>query len=321
MSAKRPVLRIAGVLGAAALLTACASTPSTTQKGGAARLHPASPIDAAVEAGSRLCACRIGVAARHIESGLAYDRLADERFEAASVIKLAVLTEVMAAVREGRVDLAERWTLTPGNKASESGWLKLFDPGLAPTWNDLVTLMIGPSDNTATNAWIERLGIEAINSRMESLGFPNVQLLSVLPWLDPDVPGPRWTGLRFGSAAPGEIALWLSRVATGELIHEDSSRQIFRYLDNTPSRARVARRFPSAALWAGKTGTMSGVRNDAGILRTGKGRFVIVVFSDASPVSNESLPIHPAVAAMGEIARTIVDEWSRTLPDTPGQPR
>lgn len=66
---------------------------------------------------------------------------------------------------------------------------------------------------------------------------------------------------------------------------------------------------------------MSGVRNDAGILRTGKGRFVIVVFSDASPVSNESLPIHPAVEAMGEIARTIVDEWSRTLPDTPGKPR
>ncbi|MDQ5857891.1 MAG: class A beta-lactamase-related serine hydrolase, partial [Acidobacteriota bacterium] len=271
-------------------------------------------------AGARLCSCRIGVAARHLESGLAYDRRADEPFEAASVIKIAVLTEAMAAVRDGRVDLAERWTLTPRNKASESGWLKLFDPGLAPTWNDLATLMIGPSDNTATNAWIERLGIEIINSRMDSLGFRSVRLLSVLPWLDPAVPGPRWTGLRFGVATPGEVALWFSRVATGDLLDDDASRRIFRYLDTAPSRARIARRFSSAALWAGKTGTMSGVRNDAGILRTGKGRFVLVVFTDASPGGNESSPIHPAVAAMGDIARAIVDEWSRALPDV-GEPK
>lgn len=313
MSAKRPALRIAAVLASAALLTACASTPP-------APTSPESPIDAAVQAGSRVCSCRIGVAARHLESGLAYDRRADERFEAASVIKIAVLTEAMAAVRDGRVDLAERWTLTPRNKGSESGWLKLFDPGLAPTWNDLATLMIGPSDNTATNAWIERLGIETINSRMESLGFANVRLLSVLPWLDPAMPGPRWTGLQFGVATPGEVALWLSRVAAGQLLDEDASRRIFRYLDTAPSRARLARRFSSAALWAGKTGTMSGIRNDAGILRTPKGRFVIVVFTDGSPGSNESSPIHPAVAAMGDIARAIVDEWSRNLPDV-GEPR
>lgn len=317
MSPKRRAARLPAVLAAAALFTACASTASRPR----ASIAPTSPIDAAVEAGARLCSCRIGVAARHLESGLAYDRRADEPFEAASVIKIAVLTEAMAAARDGRVDLAERWTLTPRNKASESGWLKLFDPGLAPTWNDLATLMIGPSDNTATNAWIERLGIETINSRMDSLGFRGVRLLSVLPWLDPAVPGPRWAGLRFGVATPGEVALWLSRVATGDLLDGDASRRIFLYLDAAPSRARIARRFSSAALWAGKTGTMSGVRNDAGILRTGKGRFVLVVFTDGSPGGNESSPIHPAVAAMGDVARTIVDEWSRNLPDVPGQPR
>jgi beta-lactamase class A len=280
-----------------------------------------SPIDAAVEAGARLCSCRIGVAARHVESGLSYEHDAAESFEAASVVKIAVLTEAMAGVREGRIDLSERWSLTASNKTSESGWLKLFDPGLSPTWNDLLTLMIGPSDNTATNAWIERLGIDRINARMESLGFRDIRLLSMLPWLDKEVSGPRWDGLKFGVVTPGEVAEWLSRVARGELLDAESSRRMFQYLDRSPSRARLARRFASAALWAGKTGTMAGVRNDAGILRTAKGRFVLVVLTDGSPATNESAATHPAAIAMGEIARAIVDEWSRELPDLPGEPK
>jgi beta-lactamase class A len=292
----------------------------------AARLRPIAPpvpsaIDAAIDAGARLCACRIGVAARHLESDLAYEHNAGDAFEAASVIKIAVLTDAMADVREGRIDLSERWTLTAPKKASESGWLKLFDPGLNPTWNDMLTLMIGPSDNTATNAWIERLGIDRINARMDSLGFRQIRLLSLLPWLDSTVPGPRWTGLKFGTATPREVAEWLARVARGELLDAESSRRIFQYLDTSPSRSRLARRFSGAALWAGKTGTMSGVRNDAGILRTEKGRFVLVVLTDGSSAAQENALTHPAAVAMGEIARVIVDEWSRNLPDIAGEPK
>jgi beta-lactamase class A len=309
----RPTLLALPVL-AAALAGACASTPARIAA-------PPSPIDAAVDAGERLCSCRIGVAARHIESGLSFERNADQEFESASVIKIAVLTEAMAGVREGRIDLAERWTLTDSRKASESGWLRHFDAGLAPTWNDLLTLMVGPSDNTATNAWIERLGVDAVNARMRSLGLDHVRLLSFLPWLDPSADGPRWRELRFGVVTPREVAEWYARVARGELLDAESSLKIFRYLDNAPSRARIARRFSSAALWLGKTGTMSGVRNDSGILRTGKGRFVVVVFTDGSPAVSDGTPTHPAVTATSDIARAIVDEWSRNLPDVPGQPK
>jgi beta-lactamase class A len=313
---KRPRILLGAAL-ATLLGVGCAGAPFRSSVAPPAT----SPIDAAVEAGARLCSCRIGVAARHLESGLSYEHDASESFEAASVVKIAVLTEAMAGVREGRIDLSERWSLAASNKASESGWLKLFDPGLSPTWNDLLTLMIGPSDNTATNAWIERLGIDRINARMESLGFSNTRLSSLLPWLDPSVPGPRWDGLKFGIATPREVADWLERVARGELLDAESSRRMFRYLDTNPSRSRLARRFSSAALWAGKTGTMSGVRNDAGVLRTPKGRFVLVVLTDGSPPESESAATHPAALAMGEIARAIVDEWSRDLPDLPDQPK
>jgi len=309
-----------GLLSATPVLALLLATACT-----AARPRSIAPIssaiDAAVDAGARLCACRIGVAARHVESDRGYERNGGESFEAASVIKIAVLTEAMAGVREGSIDLSERWTLTAPKKASESGWLKLFDPGLNPTWNDMLTLMIGPSDNTATNAWVERLGIDRINARMESLGFRHIRLLSLLPWLDSSAPGPRWNGLKFGIVTPREVAEWLARVARGELLDAESSRRMFQYLDTSPSRSRLARRFSGAALWAGKTGTMSGVRNDAGILRTEKGRFILVVLTDGSSAAQENAVTHPAAVAMGEIARVIVDEWSRNLPDIAGEPK
>jgi hypothetical protein len=66
---------------------------------------------------------------------------------------------------------------------------------------------------------------------------------------------------------------------------------------------------------------MTGVRNDAGILRTAKGRFVLVVLTDGSPATNDSAATHPAAIAMGEIARAIVDDWSTDLPDLPGEPK
>lgn len=282
----------------------------------------ASPIDAAVDAASRRCGCRIGVAARHLESGLTYERNAADLFESASVIKIAILTEAMAQVREGKISLSDRWTLTEEKKADGSGTLLVLDPGLNPTWNDLITLMIGPSDNTATNAWIDRLGIGAINARMEAMGFSRIHLFATLPPLARahDDPSP-WKGFRLGSVSPGDLAEWMSRVARGELLDPESSRAVFQYLDKDPTRQRIARRFPSEMLWAGKSGTMRGVRHDAGILRTKKGRFVLVVLTDGSKAEPASSADHPSVLAIADVAKAIVDVWSTRLPDIVDKPK
>jgi beta-lactamase class A len=279
-----------------------------------------SPVDAAVRVAETRCQCRLGVSARHLESGRAYAHNGALEFESASVIKIAVITEAMAAVREGRLDLAERWTLTDANKADGSGELLMLDAGLNPTWNDLATLMIGPSDNTATNAWIARLGMDRINARMQSLGFAHIRLLGTLPAYSrrDESPSP-WKNLRLGVITPDEVAEWMTRVAKGEILDPESSRRIFEYLDKDPTRLRIARRFPSEALWAGKSGTMSGVRNDSGILRTKKGRFVLVVLT-AEAKSVGIGPDHPAILAIADLAKAIVDEWSRTLPDIVEKP-
>lgn len=297
-------------LAALLALAACASTGPT----------PTSRFDPAVARAQARCQCRMGVAARHVESGRSYEHNGEAEFESASVIKIAVLTEAMAGVREGRVDLAERWDLTAENKADGSGTLLVLDPGLNPTWNDLATLMIGPSDNTATNAWIRRLGIEPINARMASLGFSHIRLFGTIPMLSQkdEEPSP-WKGFRLGTLTPHDVSEWMTSVAKGQLLDAASSKRIFEYLDKDPSRLRIARRFPPGDLWAGKTGSMSGVRNDAGILRTKKGRFVLVIFTDGTKAEGFG-PDHPAVIAIADLAKAIVDGWSKDLPDITEKP-
>ncbi len=277
-------------------------------------------LDAAVASAQRRCQCRVGVSAQHVESGRSYAHNGDAEFESASVVKIAVLTEAMAGVREGRIDLAARWDLTPENKADGSGMLLMLDAGLNPTWHDLATLMIGPSDNTATNAWITRLSVDAINARMQSLGFAHVRIFGTIPWLSQkdDEPSP-WKGFRLGTLTPNDVSRWMGLVARGELLDAASSKQIFAYLDTDPSRLRIARRFPPGDLWAGKTGSMAGVRNDSGILRTKKGRFVLAVFTDGSKADSWG-PDHPSILAIADLSKTIVDLWSRDLPEITTKP-
>ena len=280
------------------------------------------PLEARISALERRCACRMGIAARHLESGRSYEHNAEQDFESASVIKIAVVTEAMAAVREGRIDLSERWTLTPEEKADGSGVLLMLEPGLNPTWSDLITLMIGPSDNTATNAWISRLSVEKINARMEGLGFRHIRLLARIPPLSAakSEPSP-WKDFHLGTLWPREVAEWMAKVAEGTLVDAETSRRIFEYLDKDPTRLRAARRFSSDFLWAGKSGTMRGVRNDSGILRTKKGRFVFAILTDRSAATSASAADHPSVLAIADAARAIYDAWSRDLPDVTEKPR
>jgi len=79
----------AALLCAAGLAAGCATTSAPGP----------SAIDRAVDAASARCGCRMGIAAKHLESGRAYARLADADFETASVIKIAVLTEAIAEAR------------------------------------------------------------------------------------------------------------------------------------------------------------------------------------------------------------------------------
>lgn len=253
----------------------------------------------------------MGFVALHVESGRSLTLNADEPFEAASVIKIALLAEAAARASEGALDLTGRWTLAAASVAAGSGMLDEFDPGLQPTNRDLLSLMVAISDNTAANRFIDLFGRDAVNARMAKLGLPGIRLLGRIP--DRGKEPPKWEPL--GVLTPRDTAEFYRRVATGALLGPEPDGLIARLLAVQHARDRLPRLLldGEGASWAGKSGSYGSVRNDSGILTTRKGRFVLVALADRIPDRKGATA--RSTRAMGDIAAAVVADWSASLPD------
>ncbi len=295
-----------GTLASLALLSACTTIPK-----GLVVTPPDGAVAREVAAIAEKTPARLGIVAIHVESGRRLAWNDTESFEAASVVKMALLAEAAAEWREARFDPNDRWTMMKAAVAAGSGILDEFEPGLMPTNRDLLRIMISLSDNTATNSFIDRFGAFAVNCRMEELGLPGLRLVGRIPDLGQEPE--RWGPL--GRFTPHDTAEYFRRVSAGTLIDEQADlfmREIYR-TQRTKNRIPRLLLEPKENGWAGKTGSMHGVRNDAGVLTTKKGRFVLVVFADRIDDDDKDGPV--VTRAMGEIGKAIVDGWSATLPD------
>ena len=117
----------------------------------------------------------LGVSVRDIKTGAALDIRADERFPTASAIKPAILLELFHQAEAGRIDLLA--TTTPAAKrVGGGGVLQELGDRVTLTWRDLAVLMMAWSDNEATNLLIDKVGLEAVNRRLDALGLARTRL-------------------------------------------------------------------------------------------------------------------------------------------------
>jgi beta-lactamase class A len=117
----------------------------------------------------------LAVSVHDLASGRTIDIRAQEPFAAASCIKPALLLELYHAGAAGAVDLAEP-VPPPAPRAGGGGVLELLGDRSRFTWRDLAVLMMSYSDNDATNALLERVGMDAVNRRLGTLGLTQTRL-------------------------------------------------------------------------------------------------------------------------------------------------
>jgi beta-lactamase class A len=241
-------------------------------------------LDTTFETLERSLGGTLGVFARLLEPGgdiVAYRQ--DEVFPAASTIKVFVLHALLHQASSGALSLGDEVVLDAGEQVSGSGVLKELTPGRGYTLRDLAMLMIIVSDNTATNLLIERLGIATVNDVCRREGWRATELAGKLQrgGKGPSVTSPRDLGDYFlrlwgGQLLPPE----LTRLAQDIYGRQQQAEQLGRdigydgYSSETgSSRLRIA----------SKSGSIRGVRNDAGVIDTGDWVYLLSVMTKGCP--------------------------------------
>src|ERR1700694_1405110 len=119
----------------------------------------------------------VSLFAKNLDTGETYALGADDRVRTASTIKIAVMVEAFARVAEGKAKWSDELALTKAARFSGSGVLQELSDGLRLTLRDCVNLMMLVSDNTATNLVLDYLTTDAVNVRMNSLGFKGTRIM------------------------------------------------------------------------------------------------------------------------------------------------
>lgn len=184
---------------------------------------------------------------------------ADARRPAASVVKIPILIELLARAQAGDLSLEERMRLDGASKVGGAGVLLELHEGLELTLRDLGILMIVVSDNTASNMLIDRLGMDAVNRRMEAIGMTE-SVLGRKFMIDPNALHAK----NFTTAR--DMATCLARLQRGELLDEAMTAEAVEILKRQQYREKIPLLLPEDVMVAHKTGEISGTRHDVAIV-------------------------------------------------------
>ncbi|MBB5958642.1 beta-lactamase class A [Saccharothrix tamanrassetensis] len=223
----------------------------------------------------------------------------------ASVFKVPVAVELARQGAAGLVDLGERITYVPGTGTDSPYGLATYRHEVTISWHDLAVLMIGISDNVATDLVVGRIGLPAVARLLTGLGFTRTAVPYDCDGLFRTVRddlGDAFTEDAF-TALSREEYLRL-RILQPEHTCRTTAEETTRLLgmvwrdEAAPAEACAdVRNWLGLQVWphrlrsgfhedgvrvSGKTGTLPMVRNEAGVVEfPDGGRYAVGVFTQA----------------------------------------
>ncbi len=214
----------------------------------------------------------VGVAFHDLESGSSIDLRADERFHAASTMKVPVMIELFRRVDTGALRLDQGIPLVNHfvsiadgssyalNPADDSDSLAYTLVGTRVAVRDLVEHMITRSSNLATNALIELVGAKNANAAAHQLGASNIKVLRGVE----DTPAFR-AGMNNTTTAH-DLAALLEAIETGRAASRASCDTMRAILSRQEFNDEIPAGLPPGTKVAHKTGWITGVLHDAAIV-------------------------------------------------------
>ena len=182
-------------------------------------------------------------------------------FTQASAIKIPILMEVYKQAHEKKFALSDIRTLLPSNTVAGSGILNVMVDPVNLSIRNLCVLMIGLSDNSATNTLIELVGMKSVTNTMQSLGFSNTKLQRKM------IDQPASLRNEENISTPAEAVGIMKLLHEGKFIDKSTSGEILSILRNNPiANSKIADGLPSNLKLAFKPGGMGGVSTEWAIV-------------------------------------------------------
>jgi beta-lactamase class A len=257
---------------------------------------------------------RLGYCISYPDVNLQVEMNSTDWFPSASLIKVPIMVEVFRQVETGRLSLQDTLQLSPEAVSGGSGMLQFLHPGLELSVHDAVELMIGLSDNTATNLLLTLVTSEAVNATMEDLHLANTRSAGLLGRANAPEDPRLWS-----RTTPRDMTTLLTGIALGTVVSPKASRCMLSVLQHQQFTEMLPRCLPLVSdpsadgehrIQLGhKTGALDHFRADAGILRvefpTGRRTVVISAFAadleDGDLWTVENIGVR-AVASIGRAA-------------------
>ncbi|MFN8514468.1 MAG: serine hydrolase [Chloroflexia bacterium] len=247
----------------------------------------------------------VGAYIKDLASGIEVAYNADTPFPMASVVKVPILHELYRQTEAGSVDLGKRILFAAQHLVPGSGILQDLDFGIAPTLKDLATLMITVSDNAATDLVIEQIGLAQVETAMQTLGLTSTTIPMTIRGIlynsvGLDVANPEhtydlyqqrskegyidWHCRAYGDAdnnvsTPRDLGLLLEDIERHTTLSEASCDAMLDIMLRQKYNTILPLHLPEGARVAHKTGSLRGIRNDAGIVYAPSGAYLIALCS------------------------------------------
>lgn len=215
---------------------------------------------------------RVGIAFIDLNTGREMSINGSQEFPAASVIKVPIMAAAYHLSESGKINLKQKVLFRKSDKLGGAGVLQWArTPNYYTLWK-LIRLMIVFSDNTATRLVVEHIGREKINSYLQSIGLARTAVVDPTMLKEPPSPCVNMT-------TPTDIAHLMAKIYKAEGFTPQSRKEMLAFMRNQRYRWGIWRGVPSGTVVADKTGNLDGILNDAGIIYTKKGNYILSVFT------------------------------------------
>ncbi|QEC52055.1 beta-lactamase class A [Anseongella ginsenosidimutans] len=229
-----------------------------------------------------------------------------EVFHAASTMKTPVLIEIYKQAAEGKLSLDDSLLIKNKFKSIVDGSLYRLDAGsdsdttLYKRIGEQVPLkkllykMIIRSSNLATNIIIELAGAENVTKTMRNLGAADIRVLRGVEDLKAYEKGLSNTTTAF------DLLRIYQKMASGEIVSPEASKAMISTLLDQEFDRIIPAGLPEDVKVAHKTGSISGVRHDSGIVFLPGGRTYVLVL-----LSKDLEDAEAGIAAMADVSEMI----------------